>query len=137
VPRRIIEPSPELDRLARDTIGAAIEVHRVLGPGFLESVYEEALRIELTHRGLPFEPQVPVDIFYRSRPVGQCRMDLVIAGQLIVELKAVPQLLPIHVAQVISYLRASRRLLGLLINFDVVLLRAGVRRVALSEGRSA
>jgi GxxExxY protein len=100
--RIIQEPGPELNALARETIGAAIEVHRALGPGFLESVYEEALCLELTDRSISFERQVPVPICYHSRPVGQSQLDLMVAGQLVVELKAVPQILPIHVAQVIS-----------------------------------
>lgn len=130
---KLVEPSPELDALAHATIGAAIEVHRTLGPGFLESVYEEALCIELASRGLSFARQVPLEIAYKGRPVGQARMDLVVGRQLVVQLKAVPQLLPVHVAQVVSYLRASGSGLGLLINFDVRLLRAGVRRIVLSE----
>ena len=131
--RKILEPSPQLDALAHQTIGAAIEVHRTLGPGFLESVYEEALCIEFASQGLPFARQVPLEIAYKGRAVGQARMDLVVGGQLVVELKAVPQLLPVHVAQVVSYLRASGNGLALLINFDVPLLRAGVRRIVLSE----
>jgi len=99
------EPSSELDALVHETIGAAIEVHRALGPGFLESIYEEALCLELTHRKISFGRQVPIPICYRSRPVGTSQLDLLVAGQLVVELKAVPQLLPIHVAQVIFYLK--------------------------------
>jgi GxxExxY protein len=129
----IHEPSPELDALARETIGAAIEVHRALGPGFLESVYEEALCLELTHRNISFGRQVPIPICYRSRPVGTSQLDLMVGGQLVVELKAVPQILPIHVAQVISYLKAARKPLGLLLNFHVPVLQAGIKRVVLSK----
>jgi GxxExxY protein len=132
------EPGPELDALARETIGAAIEVHRALGPGYLESIYEEALCLELTHRSSCFTRQVPIPIFYRSRPIGTSQLDLMVAGQLVVELKAVPQLLPIHVAQVISYLKAARKPLGLLLNFHVPVLQAGIKRVILSpKGRQA
>jgi GxxExxY protein len=130
------EPSVELDALARETIGAAIEVHRFLGPGFLESIYEEALCLELTHRKIPFARQVPIPIRYRSCPIGQSQLDLMVGDQLVVELKAVPQLLPIHVAQVISYLKAAGKPLGLLLNFHVPVLQAGIRRVILS-GRNA
>jgi GxxExxY protein len=135
--RIIQEPGPELDALARETIGAAIEVHRALGPGFLESVYEEALCLELIDRRISFERQVPVPICYHSRPVSQSQLDLMVAGQLVVELKAVPQILPVHVAQVISYLKAVRKPLGLLLNFHVPVLQAGIKRVILSEGRNA
>jgi GxxExxY protein len=88
--RTIEEPSCALDALARETIGAAIEVHRALGPGFLESNYEEALCLELTHRSISFARQVPIPICYRSHPVGTSQLDLMVAGQLVVELKAVP-----------------------------------------------
>ena len=127
------EPSPELDAVAREVIGAAIEVHRALGPGFRESIYEESLCVELSFRGISFARQVPVHIEYRGHQVGQSQVDLVVAGQLIVELKSVPQLLPIYVAQVISYLKAFRQPLGLLINFHVPLLQAGIRRIVLSS----
>lgn len=132
----IKEPTPELDALAHETIGAAIEVHRALGPGFLESTYEEALCVELTLRGLSFARQVPIPICYRSSPVGQYQLDLMVAGQLVVELKAVPQILPIHVAQVISYLKAARKPLGLILNFHVPVLQAGIKRVILSRGNT-
>jgi len=126
------EPGPELDALVHETIGAAIEVHRALGPGFLESIYEEALCLELTHRNISFGRQVSMPICYRSRPVGTSQLDLLVGGQLVVELKAVPQLLPIHVAQVISYLKAAHKPLGLLLNFHVPVLQAGIKRVVFS-----
>jgi len=130
--RTIEEPGRELDVLARETIGAAIEVHRALGPGFLESIYEEALCLELTHRNISFARQVPIPICYRSHPVGTSQLDLMVGGQLVVELKAVSQILPIHVAQVISYLKAAGKPLGLLLNFHVPVLHAGIKRVILS-----
>ena len=126
------EPSFELDALVHETIGAAIESHRSLGPGFLESIYEEALCLELTHRKISFGRQVPIPICNRSRPVGTSQLDLLVAGQLVVELKAVPQLLPIHVAQVISYLKGADKPLGLLLNFNVPVLQAGIKRVVFS-----
>ena len=125
-------PTGELDRLAHPVIGAAIEVYRRLGPGFLESVYEEALCIELEFRGIPFEKQAPVAIKYRGRTISGSRLDLTVAGQLLVELKAVETLAPIHEAQVISYLKATGLKLGLLINFNVELLKYGVKRVVLT-----
>jgi GxxExxY protein len=126
------EPDKEVDDLARQVIGAAIEVHRHLGPGYLESVYEEALAIELDLRGLPFERQKPIGVDYKGHVVGQGRLDLLVGDRLIVELKAVDTFAPIHRAQVISYLKATGLHLGLLINFNVQLLRDGVQRIVLS-----
>ncbi|BAZ94931.1 MULTISPECIES: GxxExxY protein [Thiohalobacter] len=128
-----MEPSVELDGVARQVIGAAIEVHRTLGPGYLESVYEEALAVELESLGIECDRQVPVSIDYKGRVVGEARLDLVVADKLVIELKAVDALLPIHQAQVLSYLKATRRQLGLLINFNVGVLRNGVKRVVLSQ----
>ena len=133
----IKEPSPELDALTRETIGAAIEVHRELGPGFHESIYEEALCQALTERRISFARQVPIPICYHARPVGQYQLDLMVDGQLVVELKTVSQILPVHVAQVISYLKATGKPLGLLLNFNVPVLQAGIRRVILSAGKNA
>ena len=126
------EPSKKLDQLAHDVIGAAIEVHRMLGPGFLESVYEEALCIELKLRGIPFERQVNRDIDYRGHSVGEGRMDLLVDKWLVVELKAFDGLAPIHSAQVISYLKATGYRLALLINFNVPVLKEGIKRIILS-----
>ncbi len=113
-------------------IGAAIEVHRALGPGFLESVYEESLCMELYDRGIPFTRQCEVIIRYKSRDVGMGRMDLLVDNTLIVELKAVDALAPIHTAQLLSYLRTTGYPLGLLINFNAVILKDGIRRIILS-----
>ncbi len=126
------EPSPEVDRLAREVIGSAIEVHRCLGPGFLEFVYEEALAIELRARGIAYERQVVVRVNYKGHAVGEGRIDLFVEDQLVVELKTVEGLLPIHTAQVISYLKTTRRRLGLLISFNVPVLKDGIKRVACS-----
>jgi GxxExxY protein len=126
---KLPEPDGELDAAARDVLDAALEVHRVLGPGFLESVYEQALSVELELRGVRFVRQVPIALTYKSIAIGEARLDFLVADRLIVELKACPGLLPIHVAQVLSYLKASDRSLGLLVNFNVRLLRQGVRRV--------
>jgi GxxExxY protein len=127
-----VEPNKRVDALTRAIIGAAIEVHRHLGPGFLEGVYEEALVIELALRGIPFERQKPVPVSYKGHSVGEGRIDLLVAADLLVELKAVEALAPIHTAQVISYLKATRLHLGLLIYFNVPVLRAGIQRVVLS-----
>ena len=124
-----IEPSEELNRLSHGVIGAAIEVHRVLGPGFLESVYEEALCWELRNRGVPFERQVSVAVDYKGYPVGGGRLDLLVGDAIVVEIKAVEVLLPIHQAQVLSYLKTTGHRLGLLINFNVPVLKDGLKRV--------
>jgi GxxExxY protein len=124
-----LEPSVELDRLAHTVIGAALEVHGLLGPGFLESVYEEALCVELAHRGVGFARQVAIGVEYKGHRVGEGRLDLLVGERLVVELKAIEQLAPIHTAQVLSYLKATRLPLGLLITFNVKLLRRGIRRI--------
>ena len=131
-PTRLREPSAEEDRLAHDTIGAAIEVHRALGPGLLESVYEGALCIELADRGIPFTRQPSVDLTYKERPIGKGRLDLLVGNAVIVELKAVETLADVHTAQVISYLKLTGHHLGLLINFNVARLKDGVKRLVVS-----
>lgn len=125
------EPDSELDQLARAVIGAAIEVHRCLGPGLLEEAYEKALCIELEMRGIPFTRQVEVSIAYKGREVSKGFLDVLVDGRLILELKAVESLAPIHVAQALSYLRITRHKLALLINFNVVMLKQGIKRVVL------
>ena len=124
-----IAPSFYLDRLAHSVIGAALDVHRALGPGFLESVYESALSIELRFRSIPYKTQVPIPLYYRGQVIGESRLDLLIDEVLIVELKSVEVFTPIHTAQLISYLRASKWKLGLLINFNVPILKQGIRRI--------
>ncbi|HSH16680.1 MAG TPA: GxxExxY protein [Verrucomicrobiae bacterium] len=112
-------------------IGAAIEVHRVLGPGMLESAYEECLCHELELRGLAFQRQVQLPVRYKEVLLN-CgyRLDLVVAEAVVVELKAVERLEPVHEAQLLTYLRLSQLRVGLLINFNVALLKQGiVRRV--------
>jgi GxxExxY protein len=127
------EPPPELNAITSTVIGAALEVHRVLGPGFLESVYEEALAIELELRGVSYERQKPIGVSYKGHRIGEGRTDFYIEDSLVVELKAAERLLPIHHAQVLSYLKATRCRLGLVINFHERLLRNGVRRVVLTQ----
>ncbi|MBI2760193.1 MAG: GxxExxY protein [Chloroflexi bacterium] len=123
------EPKEEVDQLAHAVIGAAVEVHRRLGPGFLESVYEEALCVELQLQGIPYVRQPTVAVQYKGRLVGEGRLDLLVAGSLVVELKAVEGLLPIHQAQVLSYLKATGHQLALLINFNEMALKYGIRRI--------
>lgn len=125
------EAEDEINRLSYSVIGAAIEVHHELGPGFLESTYEEALCIELRLRDMPFVRQPLVTVGYKGHDVGEARLDLLVGGVLVVELKAVDALLPIHSAQVLSYLRATGHHLGLLINFNVRVLTDGIKRIVL------
>lgn len=128
------EPTESLNALSGAVIGAAIEVHRRLGPGILESVYEQALCVELRHREIPFVRQAPFQVRYRDVVVGESRLDLVVGGQIVVELKAVDQFLPIHQAQLLSYLKATGLPLGLLINFKVMYLAdKGIKRVVRTD----
>lgn len=116
--------------LSGDVIGAAIEVHRELGPGLLESAYELALEHELLLRGYNVLRQKPVALVYRGKSLGDgFRLDLLVNDQLIVEVKAVDQLLPIYEAQLLTYLRLTNKRFGLLINFNEKTLKAGIRRV--------
>ncbi len=128
----MVEPSQRVDELAYQVIGAAIEVHRVLGAGFLESVYEQALMVEFALRKIPFENQFPINLRYKNKPVGTAKLDFLVGGLLIVELKAVDRIIPIHNAQVINYLRATNLQLGLLINFNVSQLVDGIDRIVLT-----
>lgn len=118
------------EALANEVIGAAIEVHRHLGPGLLESAYEECLAHELTLRGLPFERQVALPVSYKDIRL-DCgyRLDFLVDKLLIVELKAVKSLEPIHTAQLLTYLRLKDLHLGLLLNFSEEVLKQGIKRV--------
>lgn len=131
--KKMRQPSDEVERLAYAVIGAAIEVHRVLGPGFLESVYQEALDVEFRLRGISFQPQKTIAVSYKGYQVGENRLDFMVSDALIVELKAVDALTSIHSAQVISYLKVTGCQLGLLINFNVPILKEGIRRIILSS----
>jgi len=127
------EPDARLNSLTDSVIGAAIEVHRHLGPGYLESVYEKALCVELDAQGVPHRSQVPIPVQYKGVDVGEGRLDILVANTLPVELKAVEAIHSIHKAQVISYLKATGLPLGLLINFNVTVLHKGVSRVILTS----
>jgi GxxExxY protein len=118
------------DPLTHRIIGAAIEVHRLLGPGLLESTYEECLCLELTLLGIPFERQVPLPIVYKSMTLLRAyKPDLLVDHAVIVELKTVEKILPVHEAQMLTYLRLSGLERGLLLNFNSVPLKAGIRRL--------
>lgn len=101
----------------------------MLGPGLLESIYEEALCVELAMAGLPFERQVPLRVRYKQCDIGDARLDLLVNRELIVELKTVEGIAPVHIVQVLSYLKIKRLHLGLLVNFNVAVLRQGIKRV--------
>jgi len=128
-----IEPDKKVDELAHAVIGAAIEVHRHLGPGFLESIYEEAVCVELADNGIPCERQKEIRVLYKDREIGKHRIDLLVGKILIVELKTIEAFAEIHKAQVISYLKATGFPLGLLINFNVPILKNGIQRVVYSN----
>jgi GxxExxY protein len=118
-----------LNELTDAIIGAAMEVHRALGPGLLESTYEMCLCRELSIRGIPFERQVPISVEYKGIKL-DCgyRADIVVNGSILVEIKAIDSLLPIHDAQLLSYLKLGGWKIGLPINFNVELLKHGLRR---------
>lgn len=118
-----------INDLTKVIIGAAIEVHRALGPGLLESAYEECLCEELKLRGIPFERQKPLPVTYKGRQL-DCgyRLDLVVDNAVVVELKAIETFVLIHDAQLLTYLRLGGWKVGLLINFNVPILRDGLRR---------
>lgn len=121
--------------LTEKVIGAAIEVHRVLGPGLLESVYEDCLCRELRCRDIPYARQLGFPVVYKGEDLGsRHRIDLVVDQELIVELKSVEKLLPIHQAQLLTELRLTRMSIGLLINFNVPSLRLGLKRIVNGVG---
>jgi GxxExxY protein len=121
----------DMEDLTREVIGAGIEVHRMLGPGFLESIYEKAMTVQLRARGIPFQRQVEVPIQFKTVDVGLHRLDLVVPSQLVVELEAVRELVPEHFVVVRSYLRAAKLPLALLLNFGTATLEP--RRVCPRE----
>ena len=118
------------NELSREIIGAAIEVHKILGPGLLESAYEMALTREMTIRGFEIRNQVPMPLVYKDErcEVGY-RIDVVVENKVVVEIKSVEALNDVHLAQILTYLKLSNSKLGLLINFNVAMLKNGIRRV--------
>ncbi|MDX1991821.1 MAG: GxxExxY protein [bacterium] len=123
----------DINSLTEAVIGAAIEVHRELGPGFLEAIYEQALAVELNLRRLEYKRQHPVGVRYKGQVIGEGFLDFLISDCLIVELKAVEEFSSLHTAQVISYLKTTKLRYGLLINFNVKLLKQGLKRVILDQ----
>ena len=124
------EPSAIHDSAAHQTVDAALAVHRALGPGLLESVYEQCLIHELHSRGLRVARQVLLPIRYREITIDAgLRLDLLVESILIVEIKAIERIMPIHEAQLLTYLKLADKELGLLINFNVPLIKDGIRRI--------
>lgn len=127
--RTYLDPGDTANELSFAIIGSAIDVHRALGPGHLERVYENALAVELRHRGYSVETQVPTEVLYRGVVVGQGRIDMIVNEWVVVEIKCVERLSTIHTIQALSYLKVTELPLALLINFNVSVLKQGVRRV--------
>lgn len=120
------------DDIVQLVIGAAIDVHRELGPGLLESAYELAMLVEFQHRGICAKRQVEVPVIYRGAELGTgFRADFIIEEKLILELKAVDRLAPVHTSQLITYLKLMRIKRGLLLNFNVPLLKQGIKRISI------
>jgi GxxExxY protein len=129
---RIQSPLPdEVELLVTKTIGCCVAVHKELGPGLLETVYARAVRIELGLAGIQFESERIVPVSYRGVYLCNQRLDLIVQEQIIVELKSVERLNPVHRAQVVSYLRTTGLRIGLLVNFNVSAIQEGLRRVIL------
>ena len=127
---KVVRIPPEVERLATAVVDSAFAVHLELGPGLLESAYEACLSHELCLRGVKHQLQIPVPLHYKGIRVEiGYRVDVVVEEKLLVELKSVDQLLPVHTAQVITYLRLKKFPLGLLINFNEVLVKHGIHRV--------
>jgi len=126
----MIRPYDAIEGVAHQVIGCAIEVHRILGPGLLESVYQECLPIELMARGLLVETEVRVPIIYKDQKIAtSLRIDLLVERSVVVEVKAIEALHPIHSAQLITYLVLTGYQAGLLMNFNEILLKNGLRRL--------
>jgi GxxExxY protein len=129
---RISTPlSEDLETLVHDTIGCCIAVHRELGPGLLEAIYSKAICRELTAAGIHFEREKRYPVMYRGELLCEQCLDFVVADQLVLEIKSVEHLVPLHHSQLLNYMRVAHLRVGLLINFNVAVLRDGVRRKVL------
>ena len=122
----------EFENISRSIIGCAIEVHRLLGPGLLESTYEECLVYELNNKKLKVERQKPIPVIYKEHRLN-CgyRLDLLVENNVIIELKSIEFFAPVHTAQILTYMRLSGIKIGLLINFNVTVLKNGIKRYVL------
>jgi GxxExxY protein len=122
--------SREIEDLSRNLVDSAFKVHQTLGPGLLESVYEACLRVELGKRGIRYKSQAPIPLVYEGVSIDAgLRLDLLVEGSIILEIKSVERLLPVHHSQLLTYLKLADLRLGLLINFNVAMFRQGVRRI--------
>lgn len=129
---RVESPLPdEVEAVIHGTIGCCIAVHRVLGPGLLESTCSRAVCIELHAAGIAFEAEKHIPVIYRGQLLCHHRLDLVVANQVVVEIKSVDRLGPVHHAQLLNYLRISGLRAGLLVNFNVATLQEGIKRIVL------
>ncbi len=129
---RVYTPLCEADEaMVTDAIGCAFTVHRALGPGFKESIYRRALLLELDSKGLRFESEKDVLVKYKTWEIPGQRVDLIVGGVVLIELKAVPKVKALHRAQVLSYLRTTGLRVGLILNFNVRLMKQGIHRIVL------
>jgi GxxExxY protein len=125
----IWQPDDEMNALTGAVIGACMEVHRRLGPGLEEALYGNALRLEFGLRNIPFEREVTINVEYKGAIIGTRRLDFLIGGRLILEIKAVEVLTPLHKAQANTYLKITGHQLALLINFNTAILKDGIKRI--------
>src|SRR5262245_31772526 len=123
--------SADVEALVTRVIGCCIVVHRALGPGLLEHIYSRAMCLELSPSMVPYEREVQIPVSYRNEVLCYQRLDIVVADQIVLELKAVKRLVPVHCAQLLSYLKASKLRIGLLVNFNVPVLQHGLKRIVL------
>jgi GxxExxY protein len=120
--------------LTHKVIAAAIEVHKNLGPGLLEAVYRLCLELEFESCGLKYQKEVPIPLVYKDKKIDHCfRLDFLVENELIIELKSIETMLPVHEAQLLTYMRLSGKQVGLLINFNVPILKMGIRRCILNK----
>ena len=122
--------SVEMEELSRNLVDSAFKVHQTLGPGLLESVYEACLCVELRKRGIRYKSQAPIPLVYEGVAIeAGLRLDLLVEGSIVLEIKSVERLLPVHQSQLLTYLKLADLHLGLLINFNVAMFKQGVRRI--------
>lgn len=125
-----LEPDPVLNRITNAIIGAAIAVHSKLGPGYQEHFYGNALEVEFKRRGIRYIREYRFDVVYEGVAVGSGAIDFLLEDEIVLELKAVESITPLFVSQVISYLKATNKRLGIILNFNVKALKNGIRRIA-------
>lgn len=127
----MVNSMDNLNAITEKIIGCAIEVHKILGPGLLETLYEKALRHEFAEHKIKYENQVSIPVIYKGVSIGEHRIDLLVENDVIIELKAANKNDPIYKAQLLSYLKISGKRIGLLINFNVTFIRNGITRIIL------